>query len=642
MIEQFDARIGLPDRPARTHRDLQAADVVGILDAVDVPTVVVSRDCRVTLFNRAAAETLAFTPADIGRAACDVPAVAGIPEIETICQQAMTDGIAPRRELQNGGRWFLLRAARYPAADTEPEGAVLTFTNITAFRASLGQAIYEREYTKTILNSIADPLVVLDAGLRVQTANRAFYHRFGISREQAQGCPLEDIGDPEWKTSELWGALRSTHAAKQEFPTLELDRNFPDIGRRKILVDARWLVRDEKTLVVVSIRDITEQKKAEEALRQGEAALRENDRRKDEFLATLAHELRNPLAPIRQAAALTRAPAVTDAQKDWSYGVIDRQVHHMALLLDDLLDISRVTRGTLELREQMTDLGTVIAMATETARPIIEARRHALTIEISDSPYSFAADPLRLAQVLSNLLTNAAKYTDPHGEIRLRASCTADTVAFSVADSGIGIPTSKLQEVFAMFSQVRSAQDRSDGGLGIGLALARGLVQLHGGTIEARSDGIGCGSEFAIRLPRKVLHMPSTATAPPAPGKTMRKRILVADDNHDAAQSLAMLLELDGHEVAVVHDGKQALAAWKAFQPGIAILDIGMPEIDGYEVARRIREGASGSTITLIAVTGWGQESDKAKAVSAGFNHHLTKPIEFDALQECLGSQTPQ
>jgi signal transduction histidine kinase/ActR/RegA family two-component response regulator len=377
---------------------------------------------------------------------------------------------------------------------------------------------------------------------------------------------------------------------------------------------------------------------------RAEAALQETDRRKDEFLATLAHELRNPLAPIRQAALISKTPAATETQKRWSHDVIERQVHHMALLLDDLLDISRVTRGTLELRTEMTELTIVIDAAVETARPSIDSKRHVLSIELPPEPVHLSADPLRLAQVISNLLTNAAKYTDPEGHIRLHAVRDAEAITISVTDNGIGIPREAIQDVFAMFSQVKSAQDRSDGGLGIGLALAKGLVDLHGGTIEARSEGTGRGSEFVVRLPTRLLGAPQLSpamdTASAVPDR--RRRLLIADDNEDAAESLAALLRMEGHDVTVVHNGRDALATAAAIQPEIALLDIGMPDMNGYEVARQLRTGPLGQTLMLIAVTGWGQDRDKARAIGAGFDHHFTKPIEPEALLELLRSKDRQ
>jgi PAS domain S-box-containing protein len=372
---------------------------------------------------------------------------------------------------------------------------------------------------------------------------------------------------------------------------------------------------------------------------RAEATLRETDRRKDEFLATLAHELRNPLAPIRQAALISKTPGASDAQKRWSHDVITRQVHHMSLLLDDLLDISRVTRGTLELRLETTDLNDVIEAAIETARPTIDAKRHELRVEKPQESLQIVADPLRLAQILSNLLTNAAKYTDPQGQIVLKVECAADHITLSVKDTGIGIPPDAIADVFEMFAQVRSSQDRSEGGLGIGLALSKGLVELHGGHIEARSAGAGQGSEFTVRLPRRVLPVAvASAVNLPAKETCVRRRILIADDNRDAAQSLAMLLELEGHDVRVVHDGHAAVEAFGEFRPEVVLLDIGMPGLDGYEVARAVRQDSLGRAVKLVALTGWGQDRDKARALAAGFNHHFTKPVEPGRISELLRS----
>jgi PAS domain S-box-containing protein len=370
---------------------------------------------------------------------------------------------------------------------------------------------------------------------------------------------------------------------------------------------------------------------------RAEAALREIDERKDLFLATLAHELRNPLAPIRQAAAISSTSGATETQKRWSHDVISRQVRTMSLLLDDLLDISRVTRGTLELRMEMTDVASVVEAAVETARPAIDAKRHSLTVVLPPEPVVFAADPLRLAQVLANLLTNAAKYTDPGGSIKLHAAGSEDSVTLSVADTGIGLAPDALSRVFTMFSQIKTAQDRSEGGLGIGLALSKGLVDLHGGSIEARSGGAGRGSEFVVSLPRRAITAGQRGPQLVISGQRVAsRRVLIADDNRDAADSLAMLMRLEGHEVRVVHDGKQALAGFQELNPEVALLDIGMPELDGYEVARRVRQGTLGRAVILVAVTGWGQESDKARALAAGFNHHFTKPVEPERLLALL------
>lgn len=369
---------------------------------------------------------------------------------------------------------------------------------------------------------------------------------------------------------------------------------------------------------------------------RAEAVLRDSDRRKDEFLAILAHELRNPLAPIRQAVTISQNPAASAQQKAWSHEVITRQVQHMSLLLNDLLDISRITRGTLELRRKDTELAEVIDSAVETARPVIDAKRHSLEVRLPPLAVHLDADPMRLSQVLANLLTNAARYTDPEGHIRLVAEAAGDEVTVHVIDDGIGIAPEELPDIFRMFSQVRSRRESSQGGLGIGLALSRGLIELHGGRLEARSAGSGQGSQFVVRLPAGAAPRCAPEVAPaPLEAGTRRRRVLVADDNRDAGESLAMLLRLDGHEVALAKDGAEALEMFERLRPEVAILDIGMPGLNGYQVAQRIRRKAQ-REVTLIAVTGWGQEADKARAAAAGFDHHFTKPVEPAALTALL------
>jgi signal transduction histidine kinase/CheY-like chemotaxis protein len=381
--------------------------------------------------------------------------------------------------------------------------------------------------------------------------------------------------------------------------------------------------------LAVWFADIT-QRKAQER------DLVEADRRKDEFLATLAHELRNPLAPIRQAASIARNPDATEAQRRWSNNVIERQVQHMSLLLDDLLDVSRITHGTLQLRRQQTDLQSIVGAAVETARPLIDERHHQLEVEVLATLHVYG-DPLRLAQVLSNLLTNAAKYTRPRGEIRVTASELDGELKITVEDSGIGISSEDLPRLFGMFAQVRSAQEHAAGGLGIGLALAKGIVDLHGGRIEAASGGVGKGSRFTVHLPGAFRSMVSAATPRAAiNGHSAHKRILLADDNRDAAESLAIILRLEGHEVEVAHDGATALESFASMRPDVALLDIGMPKLNGFEVAQQIRAQAAGEPVLLIAITGWAQDSDRARSRAAGFDHHLTKPVEPDILIELL------
>jgi len=371
------------------------------------------------------------------------------------------------------------------------------------------------------------------------------------------------------------------------------------------------------------------------------AALREADRKKDEFLATLAHELRNPLAPVIHAVKLMESPAADEPQRQWGREVIARQVQRMALLLDDLLDVSRITRGRLELRKDYVDLQSLVNSAVETARPLIDAKNHTLTVDLPADPVVLEVDPLRLSQALSNLLTNAAKYTDAQGQIKLTALQDAEGLVVRVSDNGIGIESAVIKGLFEMFSQIDSAIDRAEGGLGIGLALVKGLLALHGGTVQATSPGLGQGSEFTIRLPRPVVveRRATGSNKPPSPAAVLagpRGKVVVADDNRDAADSLKLLLELSGYDTFVAYNGQQALDFGARERPSAFILDVGMPDMTGYEVARRIRQHAWGRSALLVAVTGWGQDDDKERAKAAGFDHHFTKPVNPEAVEQVL------
>jgi PAS domain S-box-containing protein len=516
-----------------------------------------------------------------------------------------------------------------------------------ALRETRAQAQEVRSKLAAIVESSDDAIISKTLEGVITTWNRGAERLFGYTTEEVIGKPVTLLIPPNQIDEEaviLEKLKRGERIDHYETVRLRKDGTRLDVSLTvSPIKDADGIIIGASKIA----RDITQRKRAEEVLRleiavreRAEEALREADRRKDEFLATLAHELRNPLAPIRHAALIFRTPTATEAQKRWSSEVISRQVQHMSLLLEDLLDISRITRGTLELRTEMVDLAEVVQAAVETARPTIDAKRHDFSTELPLEPVHFVADPMRLAQVLSNLLTNAAKYTDPEGCLRLSASCTGETITIAVVDNGIGIPSDEVASVFAMFSQVASSRDYSQGGLGIGLALAKGLTGLHGGEIEARSEGIGRGSEFIVRLPLRRSRIPQQKqTVHSTPARSLSRRVLIADDNNDAAESLATLLRIDGHEVTVVHNGKEAVSAFSAVQPEVALLDIGMPEFSGYEVARQVRQGSLGRAVTLIAVTGWGQDRDRAEALAAGFSHHFTKPIEADRLRELLRSE---
>jgi len=372
---------------------------------------------------------------------------------------------------------------------------------------------------------------------------------------------------------------------------------------------------------------------------RSENALRLADQRKDEFLATLGHELRNPLAPMQAGLQLLKLGNLSDPRCVRSVEVMERLLQHLVRLVDDLLEVSRITRGLVEIRTDTIDLNAVLRTAIEASRPLIDANNHELTIDLPSEPLCVAGDQVRLEQVFANLLNNASKYTDTGGHIAVSASSVDGSVEVSVRDDGIGIPTSRLATVFDMFTQVDRSDRRAQGGLGIGLTLVRSLVSMHGGHVEARSDGPNMGSEFIVRLPEVVVPTQPHLADSNAINRFPHCRILIVDDNHDAAETLGMLLSELGATVDVAHNGPDALRALETFEPDAMLLDIGMPGMDGYEVSRHVRAASSHKNVLLIALTGWGQLDDRERSKRAGFDHHLVKPPDIDRLRSILAAR---
>jgi signal transduction histidine kinase len=365
--------------------------------------------------------------------------------------------------------------------------------------------------------------------------------------------------------------------------------------------------------------------------RQAEA-LRQNDRRKDEFLAMLAHELRNPLAAVNNAVTILKM-SPDEESRDWASDVVERQVKQLTRLIDDLLDVSRITSGKIRLRKEFVDAGPILDQAIESARPLIDQRSHTLSVSVERGRLPIHADATRVEQIVLNLLTNAAKYTEAGGRIWLSAEPEADQIVISVRDNGTGIPPERLPEVFTLFTQGDRSLARSEGGLGIGLTIVRKLAEMHGGSVEARSEGPDRGSEFIVRLPLAPPAREAGPEARPGPsGDGGTSRILVVDDNEDTASGMARLLELLGNEVRTAYDGPAALATARAFRPHFILLDIGLPGMDGYQVASALREDELARDAVIIAISGYGQEDDRRRSLAAGFDHHLVKPVELDSL----------
>lgn len=780
------------------------ADMAGVLDSIEIPIVVVDRDCKVTRFNRAAADVLRVVPSDLGRRPCSMQALADVPEIEQVCTRVMADEVPSRHELRNGDRWFLVRISPYAGSDRQVSGAVLAFTNVTAFRASLGQAIYEREFTKTILNTVIDPLVVLGDGLQVQTANRAFYDWFGVSREQTQGVSLSDLGGDDWKASNFWSSLEATLSHNREFQTIEFEGPFPKVGRRTVLLDARRLARDGTALVLLAFRDITERKQAQRGRRESETrfrtlfesmdegycvvemifdeqnhpidyrflevnpafekqtgiidargrlmreiapnheqhwfdiygrialsgetlrfenraaalqryfevcafrvgapelrhvgivfnditerknlerqrefalaqeeALRKDaetatqalaqvqealhkrvaelaaaDRHRNEFLAILAHELRNPLTPLRNAVQILRRSPADALVVEKARDLIDRQVHQMSRLVSDLLEAARAQNGQIKLQRASLDLRSTIEHVVDLMRPVFAGKHQMLRMTLPEAPVWVEGDATRLEQVFTNLLSNANKYTPEQGDIEISLSAglfdEAGCAIVKVVDNGEGIEAELVPRLFELFSQADRSLAHSQGGLGIGLSLVRTLVELHGGRVSMQSGGRGSGSTFEVHIPlTRTPPEKQTSKVPlPALQSVSRQcRVLVVEDNQDIRETSCQLLSMAGFEVKGVSTGSEALEEAPAFGPNVVLLDVGLPGLNGYDVARRLRDMPQFVGTTLIAITGYDTPEARALSAAAGFDHHVCKPVNFDELAALLEIRVAQ
>lgn len=507
-------------------------------------------------------------------------------------------------------------------------GCVLVFRDITERRKT------ERTHAllAAIVTSSDDAIVSKTLEGVILSWNAGAERLFGYTPAEAVGQSIDLIVPPELWDEELSILERLRHG--ERIHQLETTRVTKD-GRRVEIALTVSPLRDEAGRVIGAskvARDITTRKRAEQALREA-------DRRKDEFLATLAHELRNPLAPIRNAVQILLRQGPLSPEPQWALEVVDRQVTQMTRLLDDLLDVSRISHNKLQLRKERIELSAVMQNAVETSHPVIESGGHELSVELPSQPVYLDADPVRLAQVLSNLLNNAAKYTDAGGHIRLTGNRQGDDVLLSVKDDGIGMTGEMLPHVFDMFSQEKNGVERSQGGLGIGLSLVRAVVDLHSGSIEARSDGPNRGSEFLIRLPVSAppdVERPKERCEKREEEGAPKHRLLIADDTRDSADALAMLLRMMGHDVQTAYDGEEAIQAAAQFVPDVVLLDIGMPKMDGYEACRRIRQQPGGSKMLLVALTGWSQEGDRRRTEEAGFDYHMVKPVDPQLLVELL------
>ncbi|HZV06663.1 MAG TPA: PAS domain S-box protein [Gemmataceae bacterium] len=537
-------------------------------------------------------------------------------------------------ERPDGSQRIVLAYAN-PFLDEEgrPIGAVNVLVDITDRR----RAELARAQLAAIVESSDDAIISKDLNGIIQSWNAAAQRLFGYKAEQAVGRHISFIIPPDRLDEEdrILARLRAGERV-YHFDTVRVRSDGQPIHVSLTISP----IRDETGRIVgasKTARDITDRKQAEERIYALMTQLKEADRRKDEFLATLAHELRNPLAPLLNMLEIVKRSNDSSKLIQQVRSTLERQLGQLVRLVDDLLDMNRIARGKLDLRKERVDLASVLRQSVETCRPLAQRARHELIVSLPPEPIYLNADSVRLAQVFGNLLSNACKYTEPGGRIWLTVERQDGEAVVRVKDTGLGIPPDKLGCIFDMFAQLDRSLERSQGGLGIGLTLVKRLIDMHGGSVEACSEGQGRGSEFLVRLP--ILVEAPQAQVPSVVLKEMqatRRRILIVDDNRDAASSLAILLQMTGNETCVAHDGQEGLEAAAKFHPEVVLLDIGLPKLNGYDVCRRIREQPWGKDMVLVALTGWGLEEDRRQSKEAGFDLHMVKPVDFDALKNLL------
>ncbi len=495
-----------------------------------------------------------------------------------------------------------------------------------------------RRMLAAIVDSTNDAVVSKTTDGVIQTWNAGAEHLFGYSAEEAVGRHIALIIPPDRLDEENAISARIRAGSRVEhFETVRVHRDGHEVQVSLTISP----IRDESGAIVGAskiARDIQGQKRAEERILALLTEMKESNRLKDEFLAMLAHELRNPLAALSHALTIARRSDNDDAVLEQARRIMERQLTHLVRLVDDLIDVGRITRGRMELKRQPIELWSILEQSIEVCRPLIERLCLHVELSVPPEPVYLDADAVRLAQAFGNIVNNACKFSELEGRITVTAERAGPDVVVRVRDYGIGMPPDQLDAVFEPFAQLDRTLERARGGLGVGLTLARRLVEMQGGRIFARSDGLGSGSEFSVRLPVLVYGMEERREEPKMTTEAPPRRILIVDDNPDAASSLSTLLRISGHETHVAHDGVAAVAAAEEFRPDVILLDVGLPKMNGYDVCREIRSRDWGRPMMIVAMTGWGQDDDRRRSKEAGFDRHMVKPINYDDLMSLLAS----
>ncbi len=606
---------------------------------------------RIASWNKGAEQILGYTDAEIlGQPFARFFPPEAASESEAELQKAAADGRAAvdRWHVRKNGSRFWCSGVVTALRDAHgnSQGFVTVMRDLT-HEKQLETALRDApSYTNAITNTLREPFVVLDKELRVKTASRSFYQWFGVTQEETENQFIFDLGNGQWNKPRLREVLAAVLDNSGVAADFTVQHTFPGIGHRIMSLNASRCF-DQTELILLAFADVTAVRLAEDDMRRQADELAANSQRKDEFLAMLSHELRNPLASILSAVELLQCLDADHEAEAQARVTIERQVRHLARMVDDLLEVSRGTTGRVRLDVQQVELRTIVKRSIKAIRHFLDEHRHHLSVSLPPAPLITQADPDRLQQVIVNLLHNAAKYTDAGGKIALSLERQAGQAVLRVRDNGIGIEPELLPNVFTMFLQGDVSLDRSQGGLGIGLSLVRTIVEKHGGTVEACSAGGGLGSEFVVQLPikstntlrfdhaaRRSVRGPSAPVRSGGPDRPLR--VLMVDDLVDNSKCLAMLLRRSGHDVRIAHSGPAALEAAAEYQPEAVLLDIGLPGMSGFEVARRIRQSPLHQHVRLIALTGYGQESDRQRSREAGFDYHLVKPVGLQTIQEVL------
>jgi two-component system CheB/CheR fusion protein len=608
-------------------------DLINLLASVQLAIVMLGPNLRIRRFTPMAERLLNLIPTDVGRPVSDIKLNIDVPDLENLIVTTMDTISVHEREVQDRqGRWYLLRVRPYRTLENKIDGALIVLVDVDSLKRSQEMLRQQTE----LLDQAYEPIIMWELEGPVNYWNKAAEDAYGFTRDQALGrrshefllaSPPYDAYAEELRRNGHWtGEIVHTRRDGQ-----------------KIIVESRMVAVTDtqgRKLVVQADRPITERKEQERVLRNLADNLVAADRNKDEFLAMLAHELRNPLAPLRNVVSLLKAEGIDAAQKTRALDIMERQVRSMARLIDDLLEVSRITLSQIELRKAPLDLVGVVKRVAEQHAAAMEAKKHALHMMLPPGPLIIEGDEVRIEQIIGNLIENAAKYTPEPGEIRLdleRAAAQGEAV-IRVRDNGIGIAPEKLPRVFDLFMRATRSIDQRHGGLGIGLTIVRRLTELHGGRVEAHSGGAGKGSEFVVRLPLLEAGAQALSATVAPPEKTTAVapcKVLVVDDNTDNLESTAMSLRLSQHEVVTAETGRRALALARSFQPDAVVIDIGMPDMDGFELATQIR-GRDEHT-GLIALSGYGHESARDRGRSAGFDEYLVKPVSPEDLNEAIG-----